>query len=97
MAVRRHEGNRCRSILKADQLEAIIGLPSTLFYGTGIPAALLLFNRAKPTERRGRVLFIDASKDFQPGKKQNKLQAVPVVIPGLLNWAPVRVITLKQP
>lgn len=61
------------SILKADQLEAIIGLPANLFYGTGIPAAILLFNRSKPKERQGRVLFIDASKDFQAGKKQNKL------------------------
>ena len=63
-----------RSILRADQLEAIIGLPANLFYGTGIPAAILLFNRAKPVERQSRVLFIDTSKDFQPGKKQNKLQ-----------------------
>ena len=64
-----------RSILEADQLEAVIGLPANLFYGTGIPAAILLFNRAKPAERENRVLFMDASKDFQPGKKQNKLQA----------------------
>lgn len=63
-----------RRILEADLLEAVIGLPSSLFYGTGIPAALLLFNRNKPAGRRGRVLFLDASKDFQAGKKQNKLQ-----------------------
>ncbi|QFP75791.1 class I SAM-dependent DNA methyltransferase [Deinococcus sp. AJ005] len=64
-----------RSILEDDQLEAVIGLPANLFYGTGIPAAILLFNRAKPAERQRRVLFMDASKDFLPGKKQNKLQA----------------------
>src|SRR5690606_11263076 len=46
-------------------------LPTNLFYGTGIPAAILIFNKAKKTEN---IIFIDASKSFEDGKKQNKLR-----------------------
>ena len=48
-----------------------IGLPSQLFFGTGIPAAILIFNRGKKSDK---VLFIDASREFQEGKNQNKLR-----------------------
>ena len=47
-----------------------IGLPANLFFGTGIPAAILLFNKGKVT---GDVLFIDASREFQNAKNQNIL------------------------
>ena len=63
-----------QSILEDDLFEAVIGLPSNLFYGTGIPAAILIFNRAKLLERRNKVLFIDASQLYQEGKKQNTLR-----------------------
>ena len=53
-------------------LEAVIGLPTNLFFGTGIPAAILIFNKGK---ENNDVLFIDASKEYQDGKKQNKLRA----------------------
>lgn len=59
------------SLIRENLLEAVIGLPSNLFFGTGIPAAILIFNKGKKNKE---VLFIDASKDFEPGKKQNKLQ-----------------------
>src|SRR5690606_4462887 len=49
---------------------AVIGLPEKLFYGTGIPAAILIFRRQRKTEN---VLFIDASREFEAGKNQNKL------------------------
>ena len=49
----------------------MIGLPANLFYGTGIPACILLFDRAKGQNRD--VLFIDASRDFEQGKNQNHL------------------------
>jgi len=58
-------------IAKEKLLEAVIGLPSNLFFGTGIPAAILIFNKAKVNEK---VLFIDASKEYEPGKRQNKLR-----------------------
>lgn len=59
------------SLIRENLLEAVIGLPSNLFFGTGIPAAILIFNKGKKNKD---VLFIDASKDFEPGKKQNKLR-----------------------
>ena len=63
-----------KGILEDDLLEAVIGLPSTLFYGTGIPAALLIINKNKPTERRDRVLFINSELEYQESKNQNKLR-----------------------
>ncbi len=58
-------------LIKENLLEAVIGLPGNLFFGTGIPAAILLFNKGKKNKN---VLFIDASKEFEAGKKQNKLR-----------------------
>jgi type I restriction enzyme M protein len=59
------EGVIRRSIIEDDVIEAIIGLPANLFYGTAIPTAILLLNRNKPEVRRSRILFVDASADFQ--------------------------------
>ncbi len=61
-------------IIKNDLIEAIIALPAKLFYGTGIPAAILIFNKNKPEEHKGRILIIDAEKDFEEGKNQNRLR-----------------------
>ena len=63
-----------KGILEDDLLEAVIGLPSALFYGTGIPAALLIINKSKPAERKGKVLFINSELEYQEGKNQNKLR-----------------------
>ena len=63
-----------KGILEDDLLEAVIGLPSALFYGTGIPAALLIINKKKPIERKGKVLFINSELEYQEGKNQNKLR-----------------------
>ncbi|MDA9109435.1 type I restriction-modification system subunit M [Woeseiaceae bacterium] len=63
-----------KGILEDDLLEAVIGLPSALFYGTGIPAALLIINKKKPLERKGKVLFINSELEYQEGKNQNKLR-----------------------
>ena len=68
------EGEIRKGILEDDLMEAVIGLPAGLFYGTGIPAALLIINKNKPPERRGKVLFINAELDFQEGKNQNILR-----------------------
>lgn len=64
-----------KGILEDDLLEAVIGLPSALFYGTGIPAALLIINKAKSADRKGRVLFINGELEYAEGKNQNKLRA----------------------
>ncbi|MAY34876.1 MAG: type I restriction endonuclease subunit M, partial [Spongiibacteraceae bacterium] len=63
-----------KGILNDDLLEAVIGLPSALFYGTGIPACLLIVNKNKPAERKGKVLFINSELEFEEGKNQNKLR-----------------------
>jgi type I restriction enzyme M protein len=74
------EGVIRQKLIEDNLLEAVIGLPAGLFYGTGIPAAILLFNKArKPwdeakTERDSHVLFIDASREYADDKKQNRLR-----------------------
>ena len=65
------EGKIRQKLIEENLLEAVIGLPSNLFFGTGIPAAIMIFNKAKKSKE---VLFIDASKEYQDGKKQNKLR-----------------------
>ncbi len=63
-----------KGILEDDLLEAVIGLPSALFYGTGIPAALLIINKNKSSDRKGKILFINGELEYQEGKNQNKLR-----------------------
>lgn len=64
------EGKIRRKFLEENLLEAVIGLPSNLFFGTGIPAAVLIFNKGKTTSD---VLFIDASREYQDAKNQSIL------------------------
>ena len=64
------EGKIRKQLIDENLLDAVIGLPEKLFYGTGIPAAILLFKRAKSDSS---VLFIDASREFKSGKNQNQL------------------------
>jgi type I restriction enzyme M protein len=68
------EGDIRKGILEEDLVEAVIGLPTNLFYGTGIPAVVVVFNRAKAPTRRRKVLFIEASKGFKQGTTQNYLR-----------------------
>ncbi len=65
------EGRIRRQTIDENLVEAVIGLPANLFFGTGIPAAILIFNKGKKTEN---VLFIDASREFENGKNQNRLR-----------------------
>ncbi len=65
------EGRIRHNILEEDLLETVIGLPANLFFGTGIPAAIMLFNKEK--KNKNKVLFIDASRDFIAAKNQNYL------------------------
>ena len=68
------EGKIRHGLLQKDLFEAVIGLPPNPFYGTGIPASILVLNRAKPRPREGNVLFIDASGEFEEGSNQNRLR-----------------------
>ena len=58
-------------IERQNYLDAVIGLPSNLFYGTSIPATVLVFKKCRTED--SDILFIDASKEFEKGKNQNKL------------------------
>lgn len=70
-------------IIDADLLEAVIGLAPNLFYGTGIPACILVLRQqvqngahrvsGKPAARQGKVLFINADREFFEGRAQNHL------------------------
>ena len=68
------EGQIRKGLLEEDLFEAVVGLPTNLFYGTGIPAAILVLNRDKPKDRRGKVLFIEASREYREGTAQNFLR-----------------------
>lgn len=67
------EGKIRRDLVNMNLLDAVIGLPANLFYGTGIPACILVF---KKNRTRDDVLFIDASGEgnFEKGKNQNILR-----------------------
>jgi len=49
-------------------------MPSKLFYGVGIPVCILIFNKDKPENKKNKILFIDAEKDYAEGKNQNSLR-----------------------
>lgn len=57
-----------------DVIEAIISLPPGLFYGTGIPACVIVANKNKPDSLKDKVLFINADREYAEGKAQNKLR-----------------------
>ncbi len=67
------------AMIEEDLLEAVIGLAPNLFYGTGIPASILVIRKTangksgKPLERRGKVLFINADREYTEGRAQNYL------------------------
>lgn len=65
------EGRIRQKLIEENLLDVVIGLPEKLFYGTGIPAAVLVFRKHKTDDK---VLFIDASRDYQDGKNQNLLR-----------------------
>lgn len=64
------EGVIRRKLIEENLLDCVIGLPEKLFYGTGIPAAILILRKGKPDKD---VLFIDAAREFKSGKNQNQL------------------------
>lgn len=63
-----------KGFINDDLIEAVIGVPSNIFYGTGIPAAILVLNKNKSEERKGKILFIDGSNDFVKDGNKNKLR-----------------------
>ncbi|MFN7258177.1 MAG: type I restriction-modification system subunit M [bacterium] len=72
------EGTIRKALIEENLLDAVIGLPANLFTTTGIPVAILILDRSREqggaNEARRDVLFIDASKEFTPGKTQNVME-----------------------
>lgn len=69
------EGKIRQKLLEADLIEGIVGLPSKLFYNTGIPAAIWVLNKSKSKAQKNKLIIIDASNEFKEGKNQNELLA----------------------
>ncbi|MAX67054.1 MAG: type I restriction-modification system subunit M [Halobacteriovoraceae bacterium] len=65
------EGKIRKKFVEDNLLDTVIGLPANLFFGTGIPAVILVFKKNKKNKD---ILFIDASKGFEDNKNQNKLR-----------------------
>ncbi|MGD9474039.1 MAG: type I restriction-modification system subunit M [Eubacteriaceae bacterium] len=64
------EGEIRKQLIAKNALDAVIGLPANLFYGTSIPTTILVFKKNRPSKD---ILFIDASQDYEKGKNQNNL------------------------
>ena len=64
------EGKIRQTLIEKNYLDAVIGLPANLFYGTSIPTTILVFKKNRQTKD---IIFIDASNDFKKGKNQNEL------------------------
>jgi len=71
------EGRIRRKMIEENLLDAVVGLPGNLFPTTSIPVAILVFDRAREkggvNHQRKDVIFIDASREYLPGKNQNAL------------------------
>lgn len=65
------EGRIRQAVIEKNLIDAVIGLPENLFYGTSIPACIVVFKKGRTTTD---VLFVDASKDFKKEKAKNKLR-----------------------
>ena len=72
------EGKIREKLIRDNALDAVVGLPAQLFPTTGIPVCIMVFDRSREANglraHERDVLFIDASRDFEPGKKQNRLR-----------------------
>lgn len=68
------EGRIREQLIKNDLIEAVIALPAKLFYGTGIPAAVIILNKNKPESHKNKIIIVDAEQDYEEGKNQNRLR-----------------------
>lgn len=68
------EGRIREQLIKNDLIEAIIALPAKLFFGTGIPAAIIILNKNKTENHKNKILIIDAEQEYEEGKNQNRLR-----------------------
>ncbi|NAZ48159.1 N-6 DNA methylase [Vibrio toranzoniae] len=68
------EGKIRKQLLEQDMLEAVIGLGPNVFYGTQLAACVMVFKQNKPADKKGNVMFIDASDKIRVGRAQNFLE-----------------------
>jgi type I restriction enzyme M protein len=68
------EGKIREAVIRENLLDAVIGLPANLFFGAGIPVALMIFDKSRKPNDKGKVLFIDAGREFEQNTNQNKLR-----------------------
>jgi type I restriction enzyme M protein len=78
------EGRIREELIKQDMLEAVIGLGPNIFYGTQLAACVMVYKQNKETDRKGKVLFIDASDQIRVGRAQNFL--VPNHVDQIFTW-----------
>lgn len=80
------EGKIRKALIEENKLKAVIGLPANLFFGTGIPACILIFDKNKGNNTD--ILFIDASREFENGKNQNflRLDDINKIYQTFKNW-----------
>ena len=83
------EGKIRKQLIDENLLKAVIGLPANLFFGTGIPATILVFDKNKGDNTD--VLFIDASNEYESAKNQNKLSKANIdkIFSTYKNWETV--------
>ncbi len=70
------EGDIRRKVIEADLVECVLLLPEKLFYNTGAPGAILVFRKNKPVERKGKILFINASNEYIKHPTVRKLNSL---------------------
>ena len=68
------EGKIREAVIRENLLDAVVGLPANLFFGTGIPAALLIFDRCRRPMGQDSVLIIDASREYESSTNRNRLR-----------------------
>lgn len=85
------EGAIRKAFLEHDLVDAVIGLAPNLFYGAGIPAAILLLNKSKPVAKKGKVLIVNGAEQYEEGRAQNFLRDpnVEALTNAYLNWEDV--------
>jgi len=70
------EGDIRRKVIEADLVECVLLLPEKLFYNTGAPGAILVFRKNKPADRKGKILFINASNEYIKHPTVRKLNSL---------------------
>lgn len=78
------EGKIRKALLEQDMLEAVMGLGPNVFYGTQLAACVMVFKQNKDADKKGKVLFIDASDQIRVGRAQNYLE--PEHIQQIYTW-----------